>query len=140
MEENYKSKYMKYKMKYLDLKNRQNAIDQSGAGLIGNLFKQGSKVISKVVAPVKQIAKEAGQEIKTQAVQAVRETSSELKNQAKQSMRDLKSQAIQRTNNYINTIGNGEYEQAPETAEYEQAPETAEYEQAPETAEYEQVQ
>jgi ElaB/YqjD/DUF883 family membrane-anchored ribosome-binding protein len=85
------------------------------------LLKKSSQVISKTIAPVKQIAKDAGKELKTQAIQAVKDTSSELKTQTNQTLRDLKTQAIQNTTNYINQIGPEEsIQQLQETEEYEQ--------------------
>ena len=104
MEQDYKSKYMKYKMKYLDLKNRQNA-----GGFLGNLFKTGTQVVSKTIAPVKQIAKDASKELKTQAIQAVKDTSKE-----------LKTQAIQNTTNYINQIGSEYAEPLEETGQIQE--------------------
>ena len=115
MEQDYKSKYMKYKMKYLDLKNRQN-----GGGLFGNLFKTGAQVVSKTIAPVKQIAKEAGKELKTQAIQAAKDTGKELKTQTIRTMTDLKTQSIQNTTNYINQIGSKYAELLEETGEIQE--------------------
>ncbi len=115
MEDNFKSKYLKYKMKYLDLKNRQSA-----GGLFGNLFKTGAQVVSKTIAPVKQIAKDAGKELKTQAIQAAKDTGKELKTQTRQTITDLKTQAMQKTSDYINQIESEYTEPLEETGKIQE--------------------
>ena len=85
MEDNYKSKYMKYKMKYIDLKTRQKI----GGGLISS----ASNAIKKTVLPVaKQMAHQTATVIKQ-----------ETKNAAKDVSRQAVSAATDKTMQAINT-------------------------------------
>ena len=68
MEAEYKSKYMKYKMKYIDLKTRQK--------IGGGLFSSASNAIKKTVLPVaKQMAHQTATAIKQEAIDAAKDVS-----------------------------------------------------------------
>ncbi len=94
MEAEYKSKYMKYKMKYIDLKTRQK--------IGGGLFSSTTNAIKKIVLPV---ATQMAQQTTTFVKQEVRSAATDVSRQAVSSVTDKASEVINisqtRANNSI---------------------------------------
>ena len=79
MEDDYKAKYMKYKMKYIDLKTHQ----QLGGGLF-----------SFATSAVKTAAKQVGTVIKQEAKTAAKDVGTTIKQEAKSAAKDIAHQSI----------------------------------------------
>ena len=114
MEDDYKAKYMKYKMKYIDLKTRQKiggglfssatSAVKTAAKQVGTVIKQETKSAAKEVGTVvKQEATIAAKDLTRQSVDA----SKDISRQAIVASKDVASQAINtatvKTSNMIQT-------------------------------------
>jgi len=79
MESDYRAKYLKYKMKYIDLKTRQ---------------KLGGGLFSSATSAVKTAAKQVGTVIKQEAKSAAKEVGTTIKQEAKIAAKDIARQSV----------------------------------------------
>lgn len=78
MEDNYKAKYLKYKIKYINLKNQT---------LGGGLFSSATNV-------VKTAAKQVGTVIKQEATTAAKQVGTSIKQEAKSAAKEIARQSV----------------------------------------------
>ena len=90
MEGNYKAKYMKYKMKYIDLKTRQKL----GGGLFSSAMSIIKTGVKQAVPILKQEAKSAAKEVGTIIKQEAKTAAKDITRQSIDASKDISKQAI----------------------------------------------
>jgi len=84
MSQDYKDKYMKYKMKYIDLKSRQ----EIGGGLFSSAKNAATTVAQVAKQEVKAVAKDISQNVKKEVINTANDVGQNVKKEVINTVKD----------------------------------------------------